>query len=115
MEWYLSQDKLSVHVGINHRIGLLYKQKMVPTLIRLGKKHTRLFWKECGFTYYNPKPGTEIKFGNARWNPELNCYCYQSRIPIPMKFNDPKIYGIVVEGVPKPEKPKKTKTNKKST
>jgi len=24
--WYMPQDELSVHVGINHRIGLLYKQ-----------------------------------------------------------------------------------------
>lgn len=110
-EWYMSQDKLSVHVGINHRLSLIYQQKMIPSLIRLGKKHTRLFWKECGFTWYNPKPGTKIRFGNARWNPELNCYCYPSRkYLIPMKFNDPKIYGIVVEGVPKPEKPKKKST-----
>jgi len=71
---------------------------MIPSLIRIWEKNTRLFWKECGFSYYNPRPGTKIRFGHARWNPELNCYCYQSRVPIPIQFNDPKIYGIVVEG-----------------
>ena len=108
--WYMPQDKLSVHVGINHRISLIYKQKMVPSLIRLGKEHTRLFWKECGFSYYNPRPGTKIRFGRARWSSELKCYCYQSRSPIPMKFNDPLVYGIAVEAKPKPAKPKRKST-----
>ena len=109
--WYMLQDELSVHVGINHRISLIYKQSLVPSLIRLGKKHTRLFWKECGFTFYNPRSGAKIRFGNARWNHDLNCYCYQSRIPIPMKFNDPKIYGIALEGVPKLKQPKNKSTD----
>jgi hypothetical protein len=103
--WHMPQDELSVHVGINHRISLIYKQGLVPSLIRLGKKHTRLFWKECGFSYYNPRPGTKVNFGHARWNPELNCYCYQSRVLIPMRFNDPSIYGIAVEGEPKRKAP----------
>jgi len=98
--WYMQQDELSVHVGINHRISLIYKEKMVPTLIRLGKHHTRLFWKECGH-WYIPRPGTKPRMGNIIWVPEKNCYCYKSQVLIPMKFNDPKIYGIVVEGVPK--------------
>ena len=46
--WYIQQDELSVHVGINHRISLIYQQKMIPSLIRLGKKHTRLFGKSAG-------------------------------------------------------------------
>ena len=96
-EWYMPQDKLSVHVGINHRISLIYQQNMIPSLIRLGKEHTRLFWKECGFSYYNPRPGTKPRAGNAVWMPEKGCYCYKSRVLIPMKFNDPRIYGIVVE------------------
>jgi len=108
--WYMPQDELSVHVGINHRIYLIYKQGLVPTLIRLGKKHTRLFWKECGFSDYNPRPGTKPRGGNAVWVPEKNCYCYKSRILIPMKFNDPNIYGIAVEGVTKPEEPKNKST-----
>lgn len=101
--WYMPQDELSVHVGINHRLSLIYKEKMVPTLIRLGKKHTRLFWKECGF-WYIPRSGTKPRMGNIIWVPEKNCYCYKSRALIPMRFNDPSIYGIAVEGVPKPEK-----------
>ena len=108
--WYMPQDKLSVHVGINHRLSLIYKQKMIPSLIRLGKKHTRLFWKECGFLYYNPQPGTKPRMGNAVWVPGKGCYYYKSRVFIPMRFNDPLIYGIAVEGVPKQEKPKKKST-----
>jgi hypothetical protein len=84
-------------VGINHRLSLIYKEKMVPTLIRLGKKHTRLFWKECGH-WYIPRHSTKPNMGNIIWVPEKNCYCYKSRVLIPMRFNDPSIYGIVVEG-----------------
>ncbi len=112
MEWYMPQDKLSVHMGINVRIGRIYKNKMLPTLIRLGKEHTRLFWKESGFSYYNPRPGTKIKFGNAVWVPGKQCYCYKSRTLIPMKFSDPCIHGIAVECMPKP---KQEKLKKKST
>ncbi len=105
-EWYIPQDELSVHVGINHRLGLIYQQKMIPTLIRLGKKHTRLFWKECGH-WYIPRPGTKPRMGNIVWVPEQGCYCYPSRhYLIPIRFNDPSIYGILVE----PEKPKKKST-----
>jgi len=101
--WYMPQDELSVHVGINHRLSLIYQQKMIPSLIRLGKKHTRLFWKECGF-WYIPRPGTPRRLGNIEWNEEKQCYCYISRkYRIPMKFNDPQIYGILVEGIPKPD------------
>lgn len=107
--WYMPQDELSVHVGINHRIGLIYEQKMIPSLIRLGKKHTRLFWKECFFPYI-PKRGTPPRGGNAVWVQEKGCYCYKSRVLIPIKFSDPKIYGIAVESVPKPEIPKKKST-----
>jgi hypothetical protein len=97
----MQQDELSVHVGINHRISLIYQQKMIPTLIRLGKKHTRLFWKECGH-WYIPRHSAKPNMGHVVWLPEKNCYCYQSRkYLIPMRFNDPTIYGIAVEGVPK--------------
>jgi hypothetical protein len=102
--WYMPQDELSVHVGINHRISLIYQQKMIPSLIRLGKKHTRLFWWECGFPYI-PRPGTKCRLGNIEWVPEKSCYCYKSRVLIPMRFNDPLIYGIAVEGVPKRKAP----------
>lgn len=109
MKWYLPQDQLSVHVGINHRLGLLYQQKMIPSLIRLGREHTRLFWKECGF-WYVPRPGTKTRLGKVTWDPEQHCWCYKSGSLIPIRFNDPLIYGIAVEGVPKPEKLKKKST-----
>jgi hypothetical protein len=103
-EWYMPQDELSVHVGINHRLSLIYKEKMIPSLIRLGKKHTRLFWKECGY-WYIPRSGTKPRMGNIIWVPEKNCYCYKSRVLIPIRFNDPLIYGIAVEGVLKRKAP----------
>jgi hypothetical protein len=105
----MPQDELSVYVGINHRLSLLYEQKLTPTLIRLGRKHTRLFWKECGH-WYIPKAGTKPNMGNAVCVPEKNCYCYKSMVLIPMRFNDSDIYGIAVEGVPKPETLKKKST-----
>jgi hypothetical protein len=43
--------------------------------------------------------------GNIIWVPEKNCYCYKSRVLIPMRFNDPSIYGIAVEGVLKRKAP----------
>jgi len=43
--------------------------------------------------------------GNIIWVPEKNCYCYKSRVLIPMRFNDPLIYGIAVESVPKRKAP----------
>jgi len=94
--WYMPQDELSVHVGINHRISLIYHQGLTPCLIRLGKHHTRLFWKECGH-WYIPRPGTNPNMGNAVWMPGKGCYCYKSRSLILMRFNDAHIYGILVE------------------
>ena len=66
-QWYMPQDELSVHVGINHRISLIYQQKMIPSLIRLGKEHTRLFWKECGH-WYIPGPAQ-----NHGWATPYGC------------------------------------------
>lgn len=105
----MDQDRMSVHVGINVRIAHLRKERVDPTLIRLGRQHTRLFWKECGFSDFNPRPGTEIRFGKAIWVEAKNCYCFNTFKLIPMKFNDPKIYGIAVEGIPK-----QTTTGKKA-
>lgn len=102
MEWCMKQDKLSVHVGINHRLGLVYRQKRTPSLIRLGKEHTRLFWRECGFSFI-PKRGTGIECGGVVW--VQNCWCYKSRALIPMRFNDPHIHGIAVESEPKRKAP----------
>lgn len=110
-EWTIKNDRQSVTVGINTRLWLLNKQGMVPVLIRLGREHTRLFLREHGLNYIPNKPypfPTPYLF----WDAERKCICYTKRM-IPIKFNDPTIYGIAVEGVPKPPKSKKRK--KKST
>jgi hypothetical protein len=109
MEWYMPQDKLSVHVGINQRLWLVSQQGLVPTLIRLGKEHTRLFWRECGF-WYVPRPRTPTPFGHVTWDPERACWCYKGRTLVPMRFNDRLIYGIAVEGTPRLGKRQKRKT-----
>ncbi len=98
--WYMPQDKLSVHVGINHRIGLFRKQKMVPTLIRLGREHTRLLLKEAGMHYIPNKKPRHIIHQGLFWDDTNNRLCYSKRM-IPIRFNDPKIHGIVVEGRPR--------------
>ena len=101
--WYMPQDKLSVHVGINHRLSLIYKQKMVPTLIRLGREHTRLFLKEAGMHYIPNKKPRRIIHQGLFWDDEHSCLCYSKKM-IPIRFNDPKIHGIAVEGEPKSKK-----------
>jgi hypothetical protein len=56
--WTIQNDRQSVTVGINTRLWILRQQNMVPTLIRLGKEHSRLFWEERGIDYIpnNPSP-----------------------------------------------------------
>lgn len=107
--WTIYNDRQSVTVGINHRIGLLRKQKMVPTLIRLGREHTRLFLKEAGMRYIPNKKPRRIIHQGLFWDDTNNRLCYSKRM-IPIRFNDSSIYGIAVEGVPKQEKPKKKST-----
>jgi len=109
--WTIKNDLQSVTVGINTRLWILKQQNMLPTLIRLGKEHSRLFWKERGF-WFIPKGTTSINPGNTFWDEEKHCWCYTKRM-IPLRFNDPKIIGIAAEGVPKP--PKVSKGKKKST
>jgi hypothetical protein len=82
---------------------------MVPTLIRLGREHTRLFLKEAGMSHIPSSKPERIIHQNLYWSDDLKCFCYSKRM-IPIKFNDRKIYGIAAEGVPKPEKPKKKST-----
>lgn len=102
--WTMQNDRQSVTVGINTRLWILRQQKMLPSLIRLGKDHTRLFWKEHGF-WYIPKGPARVLSGLVTWDPERNCWCY-SRQMIPIRFNDTAIHGIAVEGVPKLPKPR---------
>jgi hypothetical protein len=76
--WSIHNDRLSVSVGINHRIGLLKRQKKKPTLIRLGGWATGYFMREHGL----------------RAVPRETFY-YAG---LPVVFRDPKIIGIAVEG-----------------
>jgi len=82
---------------------------MVPTLIRLGREHTRLFLKEAGMHYIPSRKPERIIHQNLYWDDKNNRICYSKRM-IPIKFNDHKIYGIAVEGVLKQEKHKKKST-----
>jgi len=109
-EWTIQNDLQSVTVGINTRLWILRQQNLTPTLIRLGKDHSRLFWKERG-VWYIPHGPTKLISGDVFWNAETRCWCYTKRM-IPMRFNDPTIIGIAAEGVPKPPK---TRGKKKST
>jgi len=99
LAWTIHNDRQSVTVGINTRIGLLRKQKMVPTLIRLGREHTRLLLKEAGMHYIPSKKPRRIIHQGLFWDDTNNRLCYSRRM-IPIRFNDPKIHGIVVEGRP---------------
>lgn len=112
MTWTIHNDRQSVTVGINHRLGLVKEQNMDAVLIRLGKEHSRLFWKERGVPFI-PSGETKLISGDVQWNDEHNCWFYLTRPPVPMRFNDPKIVGIAVDGAPKPANLKKGK--KKST
>lgn len=98
--WTIHNDCQSVTVGINTRIWLLRRQKMVPTLIRLGRLHTRLFLKEAAMHYIPNKKPRRIYHQGLLWDDKNNRLGY-SRLMIPFRFNDRSIYGIVVEGIKK--------------
>ena len=104
--WTIHNDRQSVTVGINTRLWLCRKKKLKPTLIRLGREHTRLFLKEAGMHYIPNKKPRRIIHQGLFWDDVNNRLCYSKRM-IPIRFNDPKIHGIVVEGVPKQEKTSK--------
>lgn len=107
-EWTIENDRQSVTVGINTRLWILRQENMNPTLIRLGKEHSLLFWKQRGVDYIPNKP-TKLISGDVFWDEDQHCWCYSKRM-IPMRFNDPQIIGIAAEGIPKPEKAKKKST-----
>jgi len=98
--WTIHNDCQSVTVGINTRIWLLRRQRMVPTLIRLGHKHTRLFLREAAMQCIPSRKPRRIIHQNLFWDEANNRLGY-GRHMIPFKFNDYKIYGIVVEGKPR--------------
>lgn len=96
--WTIHNDRQSVTVGINTRLWLCAKQGLQPTLIRLGREHTRLFLREHALDAV-PRGPVKTPANYLVWDGEHTCYA--SRTLIPIKFNDPKIIGIAVEGVPK--------------
>lgn len=102
--WTIENDRQSVTVGINTRLWILNQQKMIPALIRLGKDHSRLFWKERGVDYIPNKP-IKLVSGDVTWDADQHCWCYTKR-KIPIRFSDPTIIGIAVEGIPKSGKQK---------
>lgn len=97
--WTIHNDRLSVTVGINTRLWILRQQKLLPTLIRLGKEHSLLFWKERGVGFIPNKP-LKLISGDVFWDEARHCWCYSKR-RIPMRFMDKQIIGIAVEGTPK--------------
>ena len=77
--WTIHNDLQSVTVGINTRIWLLRRQKMVPTLIRLGRKHTRLFLREAAMQCIPKKP-RRIYHQGLVWDDVYNRLGYGRRM-----------------------------------
>ena len=80
MEWNWSCDRLSVHVGINYRIGVCKAQGRRPSRVLLSPELTRLYMQEKGWSAL-PR-GTHTYEG------------------LPLRFNVRGAPGIVVESVP---------------
>ena len=99
MTWTIHNDRQSVTVGINERLRLCRQQGLQPTLIRLGREHTRLFLREHGLHAIPSQRPARLVSGLLHWDEERRCLCYSSR-RIPIRFNDPTIIGIAVEGEP---------------
>lgn len=99
--WTIKNDRQSVTVGINTRLWILRQQKMLPTLIRLGKEHTRLFLKEHGL-WFIPNGPTPLLSKHLVWDVNNCRWCYTERM-IPIKFNDSSIHGIAIEGIKNPK------------
>lgn len=97
--WTIKNDRQSVTVGINTRIWLCRKKGLRPTLIRLGREHTRLFLREHSLQAIPNKKPRRLISGHLFWDEENQRLCY-SKAMIPIRFNDPKIIGIAVEGEP---------------
>ena len=96
MEWTIKNDCQSVTVGINYRLALLYRQGLTPTMICLGKEHSRIFWAE---RYVSHVPNNKKVFtpcDDVVWDEIRHLWLYKSRLLIPMRFNDPQVIGIAV-------------------
>ena len=99
--WTIKNDLQSVTVGINTRLWILKKQGLIPTLIRLGREHTRIFLKEHGLSFIPNKKPARIISDHLVWDEENHRLCYTKRM-IAILFNDSTIHGIAAEGIPKP-------------
>jgi hypothetical protein len=104
--WTIHNDRQSVTVGINTRLWLCRKQGLRPTLIRLGREHTRLFLREHSLQVIPNKKPRRLISGHLDWDEEHRCLVYLSWVGIPIRFNDPKIVGIAVESEPLPSTPR---------
>ena len=76
--WTIHNDRQSVSVGINARIGILKRQKKKPVRIRLGGWASQQFLKEHWLEHV---PRETFYYAG-----------------LPVIFNDPKVIGIAVEG-----------------
>ena len=106
--WTIHNDKQSVTVGINTRLWQIYKQKMQPTLIRLGREHTALFLREHFLQVVPNKKPRRMLSSHLVWDDVSIRLCYKSRTLIPISFNDYSIIGIAVEAEPKTQRSKPT-------
>ncbi len=96
-QWTIHNDRQSVTVGINTRLWLCRKLGLRPTLIRLGREHTRLFMREHSLQVISSRKPLRLPSGLLFWD-ETSCrLCYSKRM-IPIRFNDPLIIGVAVEG-----------------
>lgn len=95
-KWTIHNDLLSVHVGINSRLRVCHLQKLTPTCILIGRKHTQLFMKELGEKI--------VPRGVFRYGPD----------EIPVHFNVRGLYGIACETMPREPKPPKPRKKKNS-
>lgn len=98
--WTIHNDRQSVTVGINTRLWLCRKKGLRPTLVRLGREHSRLFWAERGVPYI-PNGPTPLISGDVSWDDGEKYWLYGS-LHVPMRFNDKKVIGIAVESEPRP-------------
>lgn len=92
--WSINNDRQSVTVGINYKIRMCKRAGLTPRLIRLGREHSRLFWKERGLDYIPAHPLPMVCDGVTH---DGTCWVYSKR-KIPMRFGDKAIIGIVVDG-----------------
>lgn len=101
MDWTIHNDYQSTTVGINYKIRLCKQAGLQPSLIRLGKAHSLRFWHERGVGYIPNRP-LRLVVDDVSWDKESRSWFYHTTPPVRIRFSDPLIVGIVVEGIRKP-------------